>query len=427
MMALILYAGLLPAQSPAPTGLLDQVRAEIDTLCSPALAGRGYVHEGHLRAARYISNKFQQIGLEPVVNKGGVKSYFQPFPLQINLITDAKLVIGSDTLQPGTDFIAHRLSGSGQGSYKIKDMGYGLKLKSGVKGKIALLREGWPEHLKNDSKAQDQYGKRKQMLGRIDALLAYQPAGFIILKPKLTAAFAQEHLRVPILEVQKDSFPSKKASRAYIEVHAGLSTLESQNVAGLVRGTQFPDTAIVISAHYDHLGMLGPARFPGANDNASGTAMLLTMARYFQQHPLKYSILFIAFGGEETGLIGSRYFVEYDPLIPLQQLKFVLNLDLMGNGDEGIMAVGGKDFPAYFEQLQQQNERLQAVPVVRARRNAPNSDHFFFLLNGVPGFFIYTLGGPPHYHDVNDTPAHLRLSRFEEVQQLLIRFLEQLN
>ncbi|MEM6805045.1 MAG: M28 family peptidase, partial [Bacteroidota bacterium] len=164
----------------------------------------------------------------------------------------------------------------------------------------------------------------------------------------------------------------------------------------------------------------------GANDNASGTSMLLSMATYFSQaeHQTKYSLLFIAFGGEETGLIGSSFYVNEQALVPLAQTKFILNLDLMGNGIEGIMAVGGKDFPQYFEKLQVANEEMKAVPKVRSRKNAPNSDHYFFLLNGIPGFFIYTLGGPPHYHDILDNPDTIVLSRYVEVRNLLIKFIE---
>ena len=416
-------------QELSPTDILKQARQELDSLCSYTFAGRGYVHEGHLKAANYIGGRFKEIGLKPLIFEAQDAKeswgYLQKVPIQINLITDAALVLGEDSpLSPGTDFIAHRLSGRGKGEYKIKDMGHGLRDKKGVKGKIVLVREGWPEKMQADQ--QDKYGNRKQMLGRIDAIRAFQPAGFIILKKKLTAAYSPEHLQVPIVELLEDRI-SHVPKKAFLQVDASLSTIQTQNVLGLIRGTLHPDSVLVISAHYDHLGMLGDALFPGANDNASGIAILLSMASYFQKHPLKYSLLFIAFGGEETGLNGSRFYVEHDPVVPLSQIKFILNLDLMGNGDEGIMAVGGKDFLQQFELLSILNEELKAVPKVRARVNAPNSDHFFFLLNGVPGFFIYTLGGPPHYHDVNDSPANIQFSKFVELRALLIRFMEGLG
>src|SRR4030095_9120627 len=108
------------------------------------------------------------------------------------------------------------------------------------------------------------------------------------------------------------------------------------NVLGMVPGTLYPDSFIVFTAHYDHLGRMGKkALFPGANDNASGSAMIIDLARYYAQpaNRPKCSLLFIAFAGEEAGLIGSRYYTE-NPILPLEQIKFLINLDLMGNGEE---------------------------------------------------------------------------------------------
>ena len=92
-------------------------------------------------------------------------------------------------------------------------------------------------------------------------------------------------------------------------VQAGMKRIRSQNVICQVRGTEQPDSVVIVSAHYDHLGMQGDSRFPGANDNASGTSMLLSMVEYFVRKPQAYTMVFIAFGAEETGLIGSNYYV----------------------------------------------------------------------------------------------------------------------
>lgn len=96
----------------------------------------------------------------------------------------------------------------------------------------------------------------------------------------------------------------------------------------------------------------------------------------------------------------------------------------MGTGEEGIMAVGGTDFPEEFQKLNNANNSLKAVSTVKQRRNAPNSDHYYFLSRGVKGFFIYTLGGPPWYHDVFDVEENLELSRFVNIRNLFIKFLD---
>jgi len=223
--------------------------------------------------------------------------------------------------------------------------------------------------------------------------------------------------------MQADKMPGK-LKKISLNIEAGVTTIGTQNVAALLKGKEETDSVIIVSAHYDHLGTYSDAYFTGANDNASGTVMLLSMAAYFSENRPKYSMLFLGFGGEECGLKGSQHYVENDPLIALRKTKFVLNLDLMGNGVEGIMAVCGKDYPELHERLLKLNEELEAVPSVKARPNAPNSDHYFFVLKGVPAFFIYTMGGPKHYHDIYDNAENLQFSKYVEVRELLIRFLE---
>ena len=200
--------------------------------------------------------------------------------------------------------------------------------------------------------------------------------------------------------------------------------LESQNVIAMLPARHKTDSCIVLAAHYDHLGTQGSIFFPGANDNASGIATLLNLASYFQQHPLEHTnLVFIAFSGEEAGLIGSKYFVDH-PLVPLKHMKFLINMDLMGNGTEGMMAVGGAEFVEDFKLLQTLNQELKTLPSISSRGNAPNSDHYFFLKNGVKGFFLYTMGGPSDYHDIYDTPKNLLLSKHDEILKLLQTFIK---
>ena len=410
--------------------ILQQARDEIAILCSDELAGRGYVDEGHKKAAEYLAGRFREMGLKPVVKSGslGEKQYFQAFPIRINLAMTASLKIGEQELSVGSDFIVNRFSGSGQIEDKVVDLGFGLNPKKYKKtsGRIALFRAGFPPEIANDSEKKEAFKDLARPIDRISAILLSHPAGIIVVQEKLTAAFTRETAGLPIVEVRADALP-RQLKAASLAVTSGIRSIRSQNVIGMVQGSQFADSVVIISAHYDHLGKQGDAVFAGANDNASGTTMMLSMAAYFADHPLPYSLMFVGFGGEETGLIGSAYYVNESPVVPLTQTKFILNLDLMGNGIDGIMAVGGKDYPDYFDMLVEENEELQSVPKVRSRKNAPNSDHYFFLKNGVPGFFIYTLGGPPHYHDVNDNASTIELSKYVEVRELLIRFLEEMS
>ncbi|MEM6345304.1 MAG: M28 family peptidase [Bacteroidota bacterium] len=424
----LLFFIAISVQAQSPQEVLAFARAEIDTLCSPTLAGRGYINKGHHKAAIYLASRFEELGAESFREQAamGVERYFQPFDFAINLVQKTSLVLNGQEMKAGLDYIVNSYSGSGMIETKVVDLKYGLKAKASIKGKIVVFKAGWPASIANDSDKRKEYKELSRVDQRIAAILPYGPSAIIVIQPKLTASFARETLPLPIVEVRAESL-SKKVKKAAIMVQAGMKQIRSQNVICQVRGTQQPDSVLIVSAHYDHLGMQGDSRFPGANDNASGTSMLLSMLAYFVRNPQPYTMVFIAFGAEETGLIGSNYYVNQQPIIPIKQTRFILNLDLMGNGIDGITAVGGRDFPDFFDELVALNDKMKAVPKVKSRSNAPNSDHYFFLEKGVPGFFIYTLGGPPHYHDINDNADTIVLSRYVEVRALLIKYLEWLN
>lgn len=419
LLVLCMSSLLFAQTSPA---LVKQARIDIAYLTGEELGGRGYQQEGHLKAANWLKEQFQEIGLAPVQG-----SYLQAFGFEVNVAQKAQISVNGKTLQTGTGFIVQAESGSGNISGKPKNIQHGLKIKPNLAGKVVVLRAGLPDKIQQDPAKRAEYAVAGRDDTKLAALTQIRPAAVILLKQKLTASLRPQALPFPIIEAQVDSFP-KKVKEISLDIKTGVQDIQTHNVLGYLKGNSESDSVIVLTAHYDHLGNYSGARFAGANDNASGIAALLALARHFSQKENRpaHNLLFIAFGAEEAGLQGSAHYVYKDARIRLDKMKFLLNLDLMGNGDEGIMAVGGKDFPAAFAQLQATNDSLQAVPKVRARPNAPNSDHYFFLKEGVPGFFIYTLGGPPHYHDVRDTADNLLLSRFSEVTHLLIRFVKEL-
>jgi Zn-dependent M28 family amino/carboxypeptidase len=165
---------------------------------------------------------------------------------------------------------------------------------------------------------------------------------------------------------------------------------------------------------------------PGANDNASGVAMLLNLAKYYSQHPQKYSIAFMAFGAEEVGLLGSKYYVEH-PLFPLKQIKFLVNFDIVGTGDEGIKVVNATVHKKEFDELVKINSEKKYLPDIQQRGKVAISDHHFFEEAGVKTFYIYTLGGIKAYHDIYDRPETLPLTKFENLFKLIIEFSAQLQ
>ena len=183
------------------------------------------------------------------------------------------------------------------------------------------------------------------------------------------------------------------------------------------------DSLIVFTAHFDHLGRMGEALFPGASDNASGTAMVLDIAEHYSKSIPEYDTYFIFFSGEEAGLIGSRYFVE-NPVFDLKKIKFLINLDLMGSAAKGITAVNGRLHEEEMKRMAKINTERNLIPKLKLRGKAANSDHYWFSERGVPAIFIYTEGNAKAYHDVYDTPENLDWANYEEVFTLLVEFVK---
>jgi aminopeptidase YwaD len=394
---------------------MTRVRTTITTLCAPEMHGRGASFEGHAIAANFLQKRFKEIGLAPLGD-----AYFQPFTYTINTFPAAiDLVVDGKRLSAGTAYIVQAASPSVNSELKVLQLDTLLfsstkkqrkLLAKKMKGYAVVYDEATGKRLKKDFAAL--YKK-------------LQTAGCLIeLKPKkLTMGLADEQSAVATFEVLKDSFPIN-AKKLNVRLDATLiENLRSQNVCGKIEGTSKKDSFLLISAHYDHLGHLGKEQyFPGANDNGSGVSMLLELAEYYATNPLPYTLVFIAFGAEEAGLIGSRYFTE-NPLIPLRSIKFMVNLDLMGTGDDGMMVVNGSVFEKEYKLLVDINESKKYLPAVKKRGKAANSDHYFFTEKGVPAFFFYTLGGVAAYHDVQDISITLPLTRYKEVFGLITDFL----
>lgn len=398
---------------------MARVKTYLDTLCSSRLNGRGYVNNGDRLAAQFLERQFKEIGLKPI-SSNDRSEYFQFFPLNVNTFPGkVSFKVDKMELKLGEDFIVSPSSGSGQGSASLFYLDTLIFFDSKYQGKFLeltcnkkaiVIPSGWSSQIKK---------LPKEVQSKI-----YSFACLIKLEDKkLTASLSPIQLRIPEFEVKAEKL-TQKNKKVSFKVEAVLKeNYQSQNVIGYVPGTQFPDSFIVISAHYDHLGSMGSVYFPGANDNASGISLLLELARYYGKNPLPYSVAFMAFGAEEAGLVGSNFYTNH-PLFSLAKIRFLINLDLLGTGEEGIMVVNATKFPKQFELLDSLNQNKNYVSAVKKRGPAANSDHYFFFQKGVPSFFIYTLGGISAYHDIHDRKETLPLTKFKEVFNLLIDFLK---
>lgn len=193
------------------------------------------------------------------------------------------------------------------------------------------------------------------------------------------------------------------------------------NLAGLLIGSDLKQEVVVLSAHYDHLGRSGRQIFHGADDNASGTATVLSVAAVFdslarQGIRPRRSILFVLFSGEEGGLLGSQYFVSNSP-IPLKQFVCNLNVDMIGRVDEAhrkkpdycylIRANQGSELQLIAEITNRQSVNLAINQGGYDTKNDPDqhffrSDHYSFAKVGIPAL-LFTSGQHPDYHRPSDT------------------------
>ncbi len=401
-------------------------RKVIDTLSSPAMAGRGYTANGHIKAARYISESFRKLGLIPLSGN----DYFQYFEVSANTFPGRLgLSINGKSLDAAYDFQPDPCSPSYLGTGRIVALKRRWLKNQRTLSKVLFdPRNSGRFLLIDESKPWAGKEKYRELLSAVESAFRESEGvsfdGLVILVPNtLTWHIAPGPCKRPVIRIIKDSLPRGKVKVLSMRIESeAKSGIRTRNVCALVKGRKYPGRYLVFSAHYDHLGQMGSdAYIPGANDDASGIAMMLDLARYFQENPPEYSVVFLAFAAEELGLIGSRYFTEH-PLLPLDSICFMINLDIVGTGDEGIAVVNAKVFDDAFEKLKALNERGNYFPRIKARGKAANSDHYFFTEKGVPAFFIYTMGGISAYHNVWDRAETLPLTRYEALFRLLLEF-----
>ena len=182
----------------------------------------------------------------------------------------------------------------------------------------------------------------------------------------------------------------------------------------------------VFTAHYDHLGNLGrKVYYPGANDNASGTAAIVTLAAYYAKNRPEYDMYFIAFSGEDANLRGSEFFAK-NPVVPLEQIKYLFNLDMIGDNNPvqycEVSDEGMRGF-AVFEQI---NDEKHYFTSLNRGDLAANSDHYPFATRHVPCIFLENQEGDafPYYHTIFDTYETVRFESYEPVFNLVRDFVE---
>lgn len=420
---LICFSLLIQAQDSAYT------RKIINRLASPEMYGRGYTYNGDKIAAEFISNELMRLEIPPVNESYFQKYSFPVFAMEgtvsitlngkiLNPFTDYRIAPFAKTVQQDKIPVIH--ADASLLSDSLKMAAFYLEHKEKLPYSFIYFKESTKEAKEAISKIHRKQENPCRALGYLIGV-EKMPA-WNCSSTNMAKDFSFIHLLSSLISID-DTLISIYYQNELKEHH-------SQNVCALIEGTAYPDSFIVFSAHYDHLGTMGDqVIFPGAHDNASGVATVLNLAKYYKIHPLPYSVLFCFFSGEECGLKGSFYFAE-NPLVDLSKIKQLINLDLLCGGDEGIAVVNGND-----EKNQQimnafyaVNEKEAYIADILSRNNSPNSDHYPFTLKGVPSLFIFTRGTwNGNVHDYTDTPENCSLSPWGNIFKLLVEGVERMN
>ncbi len=424
---LIFCSGFYSAQS--PKAYAEQV---IKKLTSAEFSGRGYVNDGMKKASEEVAGQFEKIGLSKIND-----SYYQSFTYPINIIENSQLKINGKELKIGSDYLVGAGSPSLKGSFSplifnpsVIDSLFEWDDRTYLDQELSRINTHaivfpdirFPENMIiRESTANQFYHEIPQLIAQ---------GGLEMSVPLMVEQTSSKfiHTLSPIQTKTVDLFVNSKSVPEEIKtVDIDLKSrfepnFQAQNVIGFVKGKRL-DSLIVLTAHYDHLGKINDAIFPGANDNASGVALLLSMAKVYAKEKPKFDMVFIAFAGEEAGLKGSQYFAA-NPLIDLKKIKFLLNFDMVGTGEDGIQVVNGKEFPKQFNKLEKISYEYNYLKQVKTRGAACNSDHCPFYQKGIPSFYIYTLGGKSAYHDIQDTDVSL--FAFDKLVALFTKFINEL-
>jgi hypothetical protein len=445
---------------PAPIKSKDLLLT-VKTLCSREFDGRLPGSEGYDKAAAFVAEKFKQIRLIPA----GDEEYFQYLNVEYNKIDTPvvfKVIEGERVVsyQHGKDFVLRGFTGSGDFTLSVAFCGYGISRPDlgyddysniDVKDKIVLVfkqNPGWrinnktwgQEYPREKSIVAHQHGakgilfvsrpndeKPQQLIGSAMHGEGEQLENFPQLHISLDAAnglldgpgFSISECQTKIDETKTPgSFIA--SSQAQIKVIAHYQKqARTMNIIGLLEGSDpnLKDEYLILGAHLDHVGSQAGLVFPGANDNASGSAAIIELAKAFSldsQKP-KRSILFVLFASEEQGLFGSKYFVENIKIDP-EKIIAMFNLDSIGSGDS-IQVGNGKSSPELWKlarRLDKENFNL----VVEDTWSGGGADLTPFYEKGIPGLYFVSKYSYEHLHLPTDTPETLNIVLFEKIVKL---------
>lgn len=405
-------------------------------LASDELMGRDAMRSEIDVAARYIAEQFWKFGVDKLPD---AQEYYQPVPLKTSSPpTVGEIKLGDSTFVHGEDMLV--LEGNKFiGKYPMVVAGHGLEKDlegKDLKGKILVVRVGAPGQMNPSElfaagREKLSLARSKGAVGVIELYnLPTTPWGFLVNylnKPQLTLdhnTMMHDADPIPYFWVKDLSnsliaaIDQGKIQEAEVRVEGKANRkIIGKNVVGFIEGTdpELKDQYIMLSAHYDHIGVgrpnsSGDSIYNGARDNAVGTVAVINAAKYFSKNPPKRSLLLCAWTAEEKGLLGSAYFAE-NPLIPLEQIVYNLNIDNGGYNDTSIITVIGLGRTSADSLIEKAVAEfgIKAVPDPSPEQGLyDRSDNVNFAKKGIPaptfslGFTAFDDEITKYYHQAAD-------------------------
>lgn len=461
----------------------DTMSKYLHILASDAYEGRETGKKGQKMASEYIAGQFKINNVTPYKDN----SYFQQFTLEENerssFYQEPHIYQDRKEFVSGTDY--YLLKGKAQlqiNAKKVLFLGYGIEddhyndyKNKTVQDKIIMILDHEPFSPNGSSyitgnksasewttfykkKIEKAYEKGVAVLFIVDLnfeeniqknktrsafmkLKTDKPEMpvFYISKTMANFILAKENIENIKNEIDRKGKPVFKTKRTRMNmiIKNQVEQIQSENVIGFIEGTDLKDEVVVLSAHYDHLGKQGDVIYNGADDDASGTSAVITLAKVFAKaksegHGPRRTILCIAFTGEEKGLLGSRYYVEH-PAYPLKNTICDLNIDMIGRIDEKhqgdpnyIYVIGSDKLSSQLHTINENSNNSYCNLKLDYMYNDYNdknrfyyrSDHYNFAKNGIPVIFYFN-GVHADYHKETDDVEKIDFKKMEKITRLV--------
>ena len=443
--ALLLAPSMAKAQLMPDADVLDQLKYDVKYLASDLLEGRETGTEGERMAVEYIAAKFGNVGLMPYGNKA---SYLQTFTFKAEPVLGSAntLQVGRKRVKVNEDFAPMPFSAAGSALGKIYKVGYGILAPDlnhddygevSLAGRIAAIAISSPDGIHPHSK----YIAHHDLFARAEHAIAKGAIGILFYNddPQAEDPTLKLSPKAPVLSVPAVFLTNKQLHEHVIDNNPCAINVDivreertGTNVVGLLDNGK--PNVVVIGAHLDHLGWGDEgslhrgerAIHNGADDNASGVAVLMQLARDLAEmdEARANDYLFIAFSGEEKGLYGSNFWTK-NPTVPIAELNYMINLDMVGRLDSsGAIGINGVGTSPAWEEVSR--VLVGDLKVRTTTSGIGPSDHTSFYLQDIPAIHFFT-GTHADYHKPSDDEDKINYDGMFRITRYIESLITSLN